>query len=177
MIDWFSTLAAKREPPLAAASELQERNFVVCPGPVRSGRMGLLADAYADAVASATLDDIRFGSTTARVNDFVNRMPIATTSMYFRPCSKRVAVLLAGRSSRCSRGRCGRISPLRNCTLTFGATLPVVFGFEAAMARSPIDVVPSPRSTATAARFRRPPIARVTRCSKAARRFGATDYG
>ena len=56
-----------------AASELQERGFVVLPGPVRSGRMELLADAYTAAVASATGDDIRVGSTTTRVSDFVNR--------------------------------------------------------------------------------------------------------
>src|SRR6188768_219923 len=73
MFDWFSTLAAGRELPLDAASELQERGFVVLPGPVRSDRMKLLADAYDAAVASATGDDIRIGSTTTRVHDFVNR--------------------------------------------------------------------------------------------------------
>ena len=56
-----------------AASELQERGFVVLPGPVPSERMELLADAYTAAVASATGDDIRIGSTSTRVSDFVNR--------------------------------------------------------------------------------------------------------
>jgi len=73
MFDWFSTLAAGTELPVGAASELQERGFVVLPGPVRSDRMELLADAYNAAVASATGDDIKIGSTSTRVNDFVNR--------------------------------------------------------------------------------------------------------
>lgn len=73
MSDWFSALAAGRELPSGAASELQERGFVVLPGPVPAGRMKRLADAYDTAVASATGDDIRIGSTTTRVTDFVNR--------------------------------------------------------------------------------------------------------
>ena len=56
-----------------AASELQERGFVVIPGPAPSDRMERLANAYTAAVASATGDDIRIGSTSTRVNDFVNR--------------------------------------------------------------------------------------------------------
>src|SRR5688572_290598 len=73
MFDWFSTLAAGSELPMDAASELQEQGFVVIPGPEPSDRMVLLVDAYTAAVASATGDDIRIGSTTTRVNDFVNR--------------------------------------------------------------------------------------------------------
>jgi len=56
-----------------AASELQERGFVVIPGPVPSDRIELLANPYSAAVASATGDDIKIGSTSTRVNDFVNR--------------------------------------------------------------------------------------------------------
>ena len=70
MSDWFSTLAAGSELPRDATSELQERGFVVIPGPTRPDR---LANAYTAAVASATSDDIRIGSTSTKVNDFVNR--------------------------------------------------------------------------------------------------------
>jgi hypothetical protein len=70
MSDWFSTLAAGSELPMDATSELQERGFVVIPSPARPD---LLADAYAAAVAAATSDDIRIGSTSTKVNDFVNR--------------------------------------------------------------------------------------------------------
>ncbi len=73
MFDWFSALAAGSELPMDAASELRERGFIVLPGPVPSERMEQLADAYTAAVASATGDDIRIGSTSTRVSDFVNR--------------------------------------------------------------------------------------------------------
>jgi hypothetical protein len=73
MSDWFDTLAAGSELPLDAALELQERGFVVLPGAVPADRMERLADAYDAAVASATGDDIRIGSTSTKVSDFVNR--------------------------------------------------------------------------------------------------------
>ena len=73
MFDWFSALAAGSALPAGAASELHERGFVVIPGPEPSDRMDLLVDAYTAAVASATGDDIRIGSTSTRVSDFVNR--------------------------------------------------------------------------------------------------------
>ncbi|MGB9178884.1 MAG: phytanoyl-CoA dioxygenase family protein [Pyrinomonadaceae bacterium] len=47
--------------------------FVVIPGPVAPDRVAQLAAAYDAAVASASSDDLRVGSTTTRVNDFVNR--------------------------------------------------------------------------------------------------------
>jgi len=73
MSDWFSTLAAGSEFPVDAASELRERGFVVLRDAVASDRMERLSNAYSDAVASATGDDIRIGSASTRVNDFVNR--------------------------------------------------------------------------------------------------------
>jgi len=73
MFDWFSMVAAGSELPMDAASELQERGFIVLPGPVPSELMALLADAYTATVAAATSDDTRIGSTSTRVSDFVNR--------------------------------------------------------------------------------------------------------
>jgi hypothetical protein len=73
MSDWFSTLAAGRELAPNAAALLQERGFAVIPGAVASDRVQWLADAYTTAVASATGDEVRIGSTTTRVSDFVNR--------------------------------------------------------------------------------------------------------
>lgn len=73
MSDWFDTLAAGSELPLDAALELQERGFVVLPGVVPADRMERLSDAYDAAFASATGDDIRIGSTSTKVSDFVNR--------------------------------------------------------------------------------------------------------
>jgi hypothetical protein len=73
MSDWLSTLAAGNELPVHAASELEERGFVVLPGMVKSDRMNRLAAAYTAALTSATGDDIRVGSTSTKVSDFVNR--------------------------------------------------------------------------------------------------------
>jgi hypothetical protein len=73
MDDWFGTLAAGSALPPDAARALHERGFIVLPGPVPPGQMERLAGAYDDAVASATGDDVKTGSVTTRVNDFVNR--------------------------------------------------------------------------------------------------------
>jgi phytanoyl-CoA dioxygenase PhyH len=73
MFDWFRTLAARNELPMGTASELQERGFVVLSGPVPVERMERLANAYTAAVASADGDDVKVGSTSTRVGDFVNR--------------------------------------------------------------------------------------------------------
>jgi hypothetical protein len=57
----------------ALLSQVDDLGFVVMPGPVPSNRMAGLANAYDIAVASATGADVRVGSTTTRVIDFVNR--------------------------------------------------------------------------------------------------------
>jgi hypothetical protein len=73
MIDWFNTLTASRELASEAASTLQEQGFVIVPGPLTPDRMEELSRAYGAAEASAAGDDIKIGSTTTRVSDFVNR--------------------------------------------------------------------------------------------------------
>jgi hypothetical protein len=83
--DWFSALAAGRELPSDAASELEVRGFVVLPGPVPHDGMPGLVDAYTAAMASATGDDLRMGTTTTRVTDFVNRGPEFDSLYVFPP--------------------------------------------------------------------------------------------
>jgi hypothetical protein len=73
MSDWFSKLAAGTELPAHAASELEERGFVVFPGMVPVDRMKRLAAAYDTAVTAATGDGVRVGSTSTKVSDLVNR--------------------------------------------------------------------------------------------------------
>ncbi|HEX4966242.1 MAG TPA: phytanoyl-CoA dioxygenase family protein [Thermoanaerobaculia bacterium] len=73
MPDWFNTLAAGNELPTDATSELQERGFVVLPGSVPAERMESLVEAYTAAMASAAGGDMKIGSTSTKVNDFVNR--------------------------------------------------------------------------------------------------------
>ena len=91
MSDWFSTLASGSELPMDAASKLQKRGFVVLPGPVPSDRVERLANAYTAAVASATVDDVKIGSTSTRVSDFVNRGPEFDPLACFRRYSRRAA--------------------------------------------------------------------------------------
>ena len=73
MSEWFDKLSASGELPADAASELQHQGFVVLPGPVPSERMARLAGAYDSAMSSARQVDTKIGSTSTRVNDFVNR--------------------------------------------------------------------------------------------------------
>ena len=85
MIDWFDTLAASRALAAENASILQEQGFVVIPGPVASVGMDELSRAYDATEASATGDDIKIGSTTTRVRDFVNRGPEVDNLYVFPP--------------------------------------------------------------------------------------------
>src|SRR5262245_56469940 len=73
MLDWFGALARQSALPTEAASELQERGFVMAPGPVPPEGLDVFASAYDAAVAAAAGDDIRIGSTSTKVTDFVNR--------------------------------------------------------------------------------------------------------
>ena len=73
MRDWLNAIAAASELPPDEARDLDERGFVVMPGPVHSAEMERLAGAYDAAIASATVDELKTGSTTTRVSDFVNR--------------------------------------------------------------------------------------------------------
>src|SRR5262245_42383558 len=58
---------------MTAASDLAERGFAVLPGPVPSESMSAFVVAYTAAVTSASPEDTRVGTTSTRVNDFVNR--------------------------------------------------------------------------------------------------------
>jgi ectoine hydroxylase-related dioxygenase (phytanoyl-CoA dioxygenase family) len=57
------------------AAALDERGFVVLDRVIPSIKLVRLAKSYDEAVAAASPDDIRVGSQTTRVNDFVNRGP------------------------------------------------------------------------------------------------------
>jgi len=71
----------------------------VLPGPVPSDRVERLANAYTAAVESATVEDVRIGSTSTRVSDFVNRDRSSMPCTCFRRYSRRVASSSAGRLS------------------------------------------------------------------------------
>jgi len=75
MDDWFSIINARCELPAGAVQNLHDAGFVVIPGPVPLDRLAQFADAYDSAVVCAAADDVSEGSSTTRVNDFVNRGP------------------------------------------------------------------------------------------------------
>ena len=56
-----------------AARALHEDGFVVLPGLIPSEQVQHLSQAYDTAMAGAAADDVRVGSTTTRLSDFVNR--------------------------------------------------------------------------------------------------------
>ena len=74
--DWFSTLAAARALSDEQRRQLTGHGFVVLPGPAPPNDLPLLAAAYDAVVTSADPADVRHGSTTTRVTDFVNRDPM-----------------------------------------------------------------------------------------------------
>ena len=75
MDDWFSVITAGSELPANAVQQLHDIGFIVIPGPIAPAKLSQLAEAYDAAVLAAHPDDVRFGSTSTRVQDFVNRGP------------------------------------------------------------------------------------------------------
>jgi ectoine hydroxylase-related dioxygenase (phytanoyl-CoA dioxygenase family) len=75
MDEWFSEIAAICELTPEALEDLHNVGFVVIAGPVQPDDLAQLARAYDSAVNGASSDDLREGSTTTRVQDFVNRGP------------------------------------------------------------------------------------------------------
>ena len=96
MSDWFSTLAAGNELPVHAASELEERGFVVLPGMVAAENLERLTTAYTEAATSATGDDIRVGSTSTKVSDFVNRGAAFDNLYVFPPLLEACCQVIGG---------------------------------------------------------------------------------
>lgn len=85
MDDWLSMIGSNSKLSEDAAQELQDIGFVVIPGPVANDRLADFADAYDSAVSGATPDDVSKGTTTTRVNDFVNRGPDFDVIYVYRP--------------------------------------------------------------------------------------------
>lgn len=73
MDDWFAKIAAQRHLPSETIRSLEKDGFAVMDGPVPRHKMTEFADCYDRAVESAASDDVKVGSTTTRISDFVNR--------------------------------------------------------------------------------------------------------
>lgn len=74
MDEWFGVIATETHLPEDVGRELNERGFVVMPGPAVPGGYAKLSEAYDRAVATADPSDVSIRSST-RVWDFVNRGP------------------------------------------------------------------------------------------------------
>jgi hypothetical protein len=89
MDDWFNLIGSNSELPSDAARELHDSGFVVIPGPLGSERLAQIADAYDDAVSSASVDDKSIGSTTTRVMTssivVLTSMSSTSTDQFWRP--------------------------------------------------------------------------------------------
>ena len=73
MKNWFSVIDASRKLSMNVVKELQDNGFAVISDLITCDELSNLIAAYDSAVASALADDVKVGSTTTRVNDFVNR--------------------------------------------------------------------------------------------------------
>ena len=82
--------------PPAAMAALEERGFVVLAGPYPVERISVVADAYDAEVGSAVGDDIRRGSTSTRVVDFVNRGPLFDPLYIYPPLLDAAASIVGG---------------------------------------------------------------------------------
>jgi ectoine hydroxylase-related dioxygenase (phytanoyl-CoA dioxygenase family) len=102
---------AKRELSADAASELHHRGFVVLPAPAPYERMERLADAYTAAVSSAAESDLKIGSTTTRVSDFVNRGE-AFDALYIFPPLLDACCRVIGRPFKLSSLQARTVRPL-----------------------------------------------------------------
>jgi ectoine hydroxylase-related dioxygenase (phytanoyl-CoA dioxygenase family) len=96
MIDWHQSLAASTALGPGAAVELLERGFVVLPDAVAPDRLERLRAAYTHAMDSATGADIRVGTTSTRVTDFVNRGPEFDEIYVFPPLLQACALVIGG---------------------------------------------------------------------------------
>lgn len=82
MKDWFSVISKSRGLSAKIVQDLDEIGFISIPGVAKSSDLPQLINAYDSAVSLASSDDKRIGSSTTRVNDFVNRGAGEFDSLY-----------------------------------------------------------------------------------------------
>ena len=110
MLDWFRTLAAGRALSIEHAAALEDQGFVVLPGIMQPDQVEQLAHAYDASVAGATGDDVRIGSTSNRVIDFVNRGPLFD-ALYLVPPLLEACCHVVGRPFKLSSFHARTVRP------------------------------------------------------------------
>ena len=101
MNDWFEAISAACELPANAADELQRHGFTILPGAVPPENVEQLTASYDAAVSSAANADIRVGSASTRVSDFVNRGE-EFGAFYLHPALLKACCQLIGRPFKLS---------------------------------------------------------------------------
>ena len=87
--------------PASNRQELDEIGFTVLPGPVPADDLVQLVATYDAAVNDAFSDDVKVGSSTTRVRDFVNRGP-AFDKLYLHPPVLKASCHIIGTPLRLS---------------------------------------------------------------------------
>ncbi|HEX3101679.1 MAG TPA: phytanoyl-CoA dioxygenase family protein [Pyrinomonadaceae bacterium] len=75
MDDRFGNIHADRKLSAKQLDELTDNGYVVVPGPVSPDGLSRLTGAYDSVVDTAPSAEVKIGSTTTRINNFVNRSP------------------------------------------------------------------------------------------------------
>lgn len=88
MEDWFDLISAETDLSANAIQSLNDLGFVVLPGVVAKDQLAQVSAAYTAAVAFANSDDVKVGSTSTRVRDFVNRGPEFDRLYVYQPLLK-----------------------------------------------------------------------------------------
>jgi hypothetical protein len=70
---WFDSIASSAALSNSELDALREEGFVVTQGPFRTAELAALSRAYDAAMIEADPSDVKEGSSTTRVQDFVNR--------------------------------------------------------------------------------------------------------
>jgi hypothetical protein len=73
MDDWFESISTQTQLSSEAVQALRTDGFIVMPGPIPPATLAEVAHSYDEAVSGAIPEDMKPGSTTTRVRDFVNR--------------------------------------------------------------------------------------------------------
>jgi ectoine hydroxylase-related dioxygenase (phytanoyl-CoA dioxygenase family) len=87
--------------PASNRQELSEVGFTIIPGPMPVDDLAHLVATYDASVSDAISDDVKVGSSTTRVRDFVNRGP-EFDSLYLHPPVLKACCHIIGRPFRLS---------------------------------------------------------------------------
>src|SRR5271168_4742477 len=96
--------------PASSRQELDEVGFTIIPGPMPANDLAQLVVSYDAAVSDAISDDVKIGSPTTRVRDFVNRSP-EFDGLYLHPPVLKACCHIIGTPFRLSTMHARTVRP------------------------------------------------------------------